>query len=266
MVYVYNVPIDFKNNIFEIMKEPPINTYTLEICSNSFYSAKQAQLGGASRIELCQNLENGGTTPSYGQIQLARKHLSIGIHVLIRPRSGDFLYNDDEFHEMIEDIRFCRKIGCDGVVIGLLDQDGQIDKRRTEILVKEAGPLTPVFHRAFDRCVDPVRSLEDIIETGCQRLLTSGQQGSAWAGRELIRDLIEQAQGRIEIMPGAGIDESNIKEILRYTGASSVHSSAKVRVESQMTFKPDSFTGMDEDVLQTSRQRVEGLIDKIKSL
>ncbi len=248
------------------MMEKNINSIFLEICANSVYSAKQAQIGGASRVELCQNLENGGTTPSYGQIKLVREALDIAVHVLIRPRSGDFLYSADEFNEIKQDILFCKDIGCDGVVIGVLDQAGNVDKVRMQELVDLAKPMCVVFHRAFDRCSNPQQSLEDIIELGCDRLLTSGQKNSAWEGRELIKTLIEQAHGRIEIMPGAGIDDSNVKAIIEYTGALSVHSSAKVVEASKMAFNQVDVNGMDEMVIHSSAERVSQLVEQIKSL
>ena len=248
------------------MKEVKINGIELEICANSIYSANQAQQAGASRVELCQNLENGGTTPSYGQIKLVRNQLHIGVHVLIRPRSGDFLYTDDEFQEIIEDIRYCKSVGCDGVVIGVLNADGSVDKERMQVLVNEAKPMCVVFHRAFDRCNDPQQAMEDIIELGCDRILTSGLQNTAWQGKDLLKDLIEQADGRIEIMPGSGVDASNVKEILNYTKAKSIHSSAKMIVPSKMIFKSNSVTGMDEDEIYSSKEKVTEIITAIQSM
>ena len=230
------------------MNEVKINGLKLEICSNSIFSAKQAEAGGASRIELCQNLENGGTTPSYGQIKLTRESLNIGVHVLIRPRTGDFLYNDDEFNEIRQDIIYCKEAGCDGIVVGILNADGS------------------VFHRAFDRCKDPMQALEDIIELGCDRILTSGQQNTAWEGRDLLKKLVQQAGDRIEIMPGSGVDATNVTAILNYTGAKSIHSSAKVIEKSKMEFKIDSVNGMDEDEIYSSQAKVEEIVAQIKSL
>lgn len=248
------------------MIEKSINGIHLEICANSLSSAKEAQLGGASRVELCQNLENGGTTPSYGQIKLVREALEIGVHVLIRPRAGDFLYSDDEFAEIKEDILYCKEAGCDGVVIGILTKDGGVDKVRMQVLVDLAKPMCVVFHRAFDRCAEPLKSLEDIIELGCDRILTSGLKNSAWEGRELIKALVDKADGRIEIMPGAGIDESNVKAIIEFTGVRSVHSSAKVLEASKMVYNQTNVKGMDEDVISSSSERVAQIIEQIKSL
>ena len=241
-------------------KEKIINGYQLEICANSTYSALQAQLGGASRVELCQSLELGGTTPSYGQIRQSRAALSIGIHVLIRPRAGDFFYSAMEFEEMKEDIRFCKDAGCDGVVLGLLNKDGSIDKARNAALVEIARPMKVVFHRAFDRCKDPFTSLEELVALGFDRILTSGLQLTAIAGKDLLKKLIDQAAGRIEIMPGAGVSDSHLLDLLSYTGARSVHSSAKINCLSQMSYNELPMMGMNEDVSETSREKVEALV------
>ncbi len=248
------------------MSEKKINGIFLEICANSPTAALAAQRAGASRVEFCQSLELGGTSPSYGQLKLARKALTIGLHVLIRPRGGDFLYNEQEFEEMKEDIAFCKEIGCDGVVIGILNKDGSVDKTRMQELVKLAKPMCVVFHRAFDRCNNPSQSLEDIIDLGCDRILTSGLQNTAWDGRDLLKELIAQANGRIEIMPGAGVNANNVKELIQYTGARSVHASAKDSKPSAMAYKQETVQGMDEDVVGTSYARVVELIEQIKSL
>ncbi|MFD1769105.1 copper homeostasis protein CutC [Sphingobacterium suaedae] len=240
--------------------EKEINGFKLEICSNSSYSALQAQLGGASRVELCQNLENGGTTPSYGQIRRTRDLLDIGMHVLIRPRGGDFVYDADHFEEMKMDVQFCREAGCDGVVIGILNTDGSVDKARNAELVALARPMTVVFHRAFDRCNDPSAALEDIISLGFDRVLTSGLRNTAEEGAPLLKELIEQANGRIEVMPGSGVNEDNVLNILRVTGARSIHSSAKITMPSSMTYTSDALDGMNEAIMETSKEKVRGLV------
>ena len=242
-----------------IATEKEINGIKLEICSNSSYSALQAQLGGASRVEFCQNLENGGITPSYGQIMRARKLLHIGMHVLIRPRGGDFVYSDDEFEEMKMDISFCKDTGCDGVVIGILSPDGSVDHTRNAALVALAKPMTVVFHRAFDRVKNPIEALEDVINLGFDRILTSGLQNTAEEGQDLLKKLMLQADGRIEIMPGSGVSAKNMVEIMKFTGAKSIHSSAKISVASRMIFDSDTLDGMNEPTLQTSRELVEEL-------
>ncbi|MCY4779745.1 copper homeostasis protein CutC [Sphingobacterium sp. UT-1RO-CII-1] len=246
--------------------ERQINGYWLEVCSNSSYSAIQAQQGGASRIELCQNLENGGTTPSYAQIKRTRDLLTIGIHVLIRPRGGDFVYNDTDFEEIKEDIKVCKDLNCDGVVIGVLKPNGTVDVDRNRELVELAKPMTTVFHRAFDRCADPFQALEDVISLGFDRILTSGLKSTASEGKELLRELVEKAAGRIEIMPGAGVHADNIKDIIRCTGVKSIHSSAKIVVNSTMTYHSSLFEGMNEPTMETSVEKVKELCALLEEL
>ncbi len=204
--------------------------YQLEICANSIQSALAAQAGGASRIELCQNLEQGGITPSYGLIREVKKRLSIPVFVLIRPRPGDFNYTDEEFSIIKYDIEACKKLGCEGVVIGILDKDQGIDSERCAELVNLARPMQVTFHRAFDCCADPLAALQDIIRSGFDRILTSGTAASAREGTSLLAQLVEQAGGRIAIMPGAGISILNIREIAEITRASEFHTSAKINL------------------------------------
>jgi copper homeostasis protein len=217
------------------------NPVLLEICANSVSSALAAQQGGAFRVELCENLYEGGTTPSYGEIKLARKLLQIKLYVLIRPRGGDFLYSDVEYDIITADVNYCIEAGCDGIVIGILNPDGTIDKERCQKLVqlaKDAG-LGVTFHRAFDMCADLEQGLEDIIALGCERILTSGGKSTAMEGARMIAHLIKKADGRIIIMPGSGISENNVADLVEFTGASEIHSSARVRVESKMEYKND---------------------------
>ncbi len=213
----------------------------LEVCANSVTSALAAQEGGAGRVELCENLYEGGTTPSHGEILLARKQLHIKLYVLIRPRGGDFLYSDLEFEVMAADVRYCAEAGCDGVVIGILNADGTIDKKRCTKLVQMAKPLGLgiTFHRAFDMCADMDQALEDIIDIGCERILTSGGKSTAMEGAATIAGLIKKAGGRISIMPGSGININNVTDLVRFTGAVEVHSSARVRMQSKMNYKND---------------------------
>ena len=241
-------------------------TYQLEICANSVLSALQAQDGGADRVELCQNLDAGGTTPSLGQVWLARAGLSIGMHVLIRPRAGDFLYSELEFLEMKSDIMFCKEAKCDGVVIGILLADGQVDTVRMAELIELARPMQVTFHRAFDRCDDPFEALEVIINLGCDRLLTSGMKNTAAEGAETIARLVEKAQGRIELMPGSGINEQNITQIAQSTGATSFHSSAKVELKSEMDYANDDVGGMGDNVWVSAKEKIRQMADKLKSL
>lgn len=210
--------------------------YRLEIIGFNIESCLIAQSAGAHRIELCDNQADGGTTPSYGFIKEARKKLHIELYPIIRPRDGDFLYNDDEFEIIKEDIIMCKQLLCDGVVIGILNADGTIDKPRCKQLVELAHPMGVTFQRAFDRADNPFKALEDIIETGCKRILTSGQKPTASEGVEAITQLIKQANDRIIIMPGSGVRSNNIQELAEKTGAVEFHSSARIFVNSKMTF------------------------------
>lgn len=241
-------------------------TYQLEICANSVLSALAAQKGGADRVELCQNLDIGGTTPSLGQVWLARAGLSIGMHVLIRPRAGDFLYSDLEFQEMKSDILFCKETKCDGVVVGILLGDGQVDTKRMAELVELARPMQVTFHRAFDRSRDPFEALEAIIGLGCDRLLTSGMKNTAAEGAETIAELVRRARGRIDVMPGSGIGVQNIKHIAALTGATSFHASAKTKVESAMDYVNDSVGGMGDTIWVSANEKIRQLADILKTL
>ncbi len=208
----------------------------LEICANSMHSALIAQDAGAHRVELCENLNEGGTTPSFGTISETRKQLHISLYVLIRPRPGDFLYTKEEFDIMKADIEMCKTLGCEGVVIGILTKDGEVDYERTQELVKLASPMGVTFHRAFDRCKDPFKALEVIINTGCERILTSGLKNSVLEATDLIKELVEKANNRISIMPGAGINSTNILELKEITNAKEYHSSAKTQKPSLMNY------------------------------
>jgi copper homeostasis protein len=216
--------------------------FKLEICIDSVQSALNAQEAGASRVELCDNLPEGGTTPGYGTIVWARNNLRIGLHVIIRPRGGDFLYSDLEYDIMRREIDVCGEAGADGIVLGILRSDGTVDVERTAKLIELARPMSATFHRAFDMCRDPVRSIEDVIASGADRLLTSGLRNSAEEGSALLRDLVIQARQRIIIMPGSGITEVNIEAIAKFTGAREFHLSARKAVESDMTFRREGIT------------------------
>jgi copper homeostasis protein len=213
--------------------------FKLEICVDSAESALNAQKAGAGRIELCTNLMEGGTTPGSGIIAVLREKLDLKIHVLIRPRGGDFLYSDLEYEMMKRDIKICRDIGVDGVVLGMLTHEGKIDIELTSGLVEYAHPLSVTFHRAFDMCSDPFRGLEDIITTGAHRVLTSGQKNKAVDGRVLIKKLNEQAGNRIIIMPGSGLTASNIELFARETGSSEFHLTGRKTIDSEMRFRKD---------------------------
>lgn len=215
-----------------------------EACVGSVDSALAAEQGGADRVELCANLLEGGTTPSAGSLRLARERLSIPISAMIRPRGGDFCYSEVELEVMRRDIDLCQEIGVDGVVLGLLRDDGAIDRERTAELIARARPLKVVFHRAFDVCRDPIEGLETLIELGLDRLLTSGQEPSVLEGLELIVELIERAGDRITVMPGAGFTERNIQKIVAQCGAREVHVAAWGSAASRMQYRnPRVFMG-----------------------
>lgn len=209
----------------------------IEICVDSVEGAMAAEHGGADRVELCDNLLEGGTTPSGGCIQLARENLKIGLQVIIRPRGGDFLYSDIEMAVMLEDVRLAKALGADGVVIGCLTAEGDIDIQKTKRLMEAARPLNVTFHRAFDMCRNPREGLESLIQLGVNRVLTSGQEATVLEGLELIRELQQQAAGRIIVMPGGGLTARNIQKIVAESGVSEVHLSARKGVESGMKFR-----------------------------
>lgn len=246
--------------------EKKINGYELEICANSFFSAQAADRGGATRIELCQSLELGGTTPSYGLIKSVLKETQLGVYVLIRPRGGDFVFSEPEINEMIYDIELCKDMGASGVVVGALNPSGEVDKQVMSRFLQVTGNMKMVFHRAFDRCRDPYTSMEQIIDLGCVRVLTSGLQDTAFKGRTLLKDLIDKYGDKIEIMPGAGVNSENIKDILLQSGAKSIHSSAKIKVPTQMEYENPNFSEMNEDEIRSSQEDIEQLAALLKKL
>jgi Uncharacterized protein involved in copper resistance len=187
-----------QNIEYRMMEE----TYVLEIATSDFETTRFAVEGGADRIELCANLNEGGTTPSYGTIYQCRENFDVLLYPIIRPRGGDFLYTADEYEIMLHDVKLCKQSGCDGIVIGLLNEDGTIDIKRTAALVDIAYPMGVTFHRAFDRCRNAFEALEQLVQIGCERILTSGQQPTVNEGMELIAELNKIADHRIIIMPG----------------------------------------------------------------
>lgn len=233
----------------------------LEICVFNTETAIAAAAAGADRIELCENYANGGTTPSYGYLRTTREKVAIPIFPMIRPRGGDYYHRPEEIEIIQKDILLCKELGFEGVVIGLLNIDGTIDKDNTARLVEVAYPLDVTFHRAFDRCKDPLEALETIIACGCTRILTSGQQPKAPDGKELIKTLVDQADGRIIIMPGSGINSSNIEMMHSFTGATEFHTSARILKQSPSTFMNPA---MPEDFRQDFTDTAE--IQRIKAL
>ena len=247
--------------------------YKIEICANSLESAIMAQKGGAQRVELCAGVLEGGLTPSTGEIiELKAKLKKVGLHVLIRPRGGDFCYSRQEMKIMKMDMHLATKLGADGLVFGCLTPQGDVDKKAMKGLLKKTRRRSITFHRAFDMCRDPFQALEDIIELGCDRILTSGQQATAVEGIPLIRKLIEQAAGRIIIMPGGGINSQNIRKIAEETGATEFHFSGRTAIESPMQYRnPRVSMGgtlqVDEySKLVTNARVVKETIEKLKEL
>ncbi|MEZ4835605.1 MAG: copper homeostasis protein CutC [Caldilineaceae bacterium] len=210
---------------------------SLEVCVDSVAGAVAAQDGGAVRVELCDNLIEGGTTPSAGTIALARRHIDIGLNVIIRPQGGDFCYSDVEFEVMRYDVEEAKRLGTDGVVIGVLTPDGDIDVDRVRALIDVARPLSVTFHRAFDVCRDPFAALETLIDLGVDRVLTSGQEPTTLEGADLIAELVRRAGDRIIIMAGGGINERNVDKIIAQTGVKEIHVSARSSVDSAMTYR-----------------------------
>jgi copper homeostasis protein len=221
-------------------------SFVIEIATSDFLTTKSAVEGGADRIELCANLAEGGTTPSYAHIKKCREAFDIALFPIIRPRGGDFLYTKDEFEIMKNDIKLCNELGCEGIVIGLLNMDGTIDMTRTSELIELAYPMDVTFHRAFDRCKDPFIGLEELIEIGCQRILTSGQKPTVSEGVDLIAELNKKSDDRIIIMPGSGVRKDNIKMLAEKTGCIEFHSSLRGKAKSPMQFVHPAFANSQE--------------------
>ncbi|XP_030841381.1 copper homeostasis protein cutC homolog isoform X2 [Strongylocentrotus purpuratus] len=210
----------------------------MEICIDSVESAIAAQDGGAARVELCANLFEGGTTPSLGLLQVIKQECpALPVFILIRPRGGDFVYSILEFQVMKQDIKLMKEHGADGFVLGVLTNDGNVDKDRCRELMALCRPLPTTFHRAFDMCADGYAALEDIISLGFDRLLTSGQESTVLEGLPMIAELVTRSQGRIIIMPGGGITERNLQRILDGSGVKEFHCSARTARQSQTTYR-----------------------------
>jgi len=237
----------------------------LEVAANSVASALAAQAGGAGRVELCTALELGGLTPSHAQIALARERLRIPLFVLVRTRAGDFRYSDLECETMQRDIEACVALGCDGVVLGVLDAEGKIDMPRCRALIAAAGNMGVTFHRAFDLSRDPAQALEDIVALGCERILTSGAQASAPDGAARIRELVVQAAGRLTVMPGAGITAQNIAA-LAATGAHEFHASAKRQLPSGMQHRQPLLADMEGGEWRSDVEQVRALVAALQAV
>ncbi|NIJ89267.1 copper homeostasis protein [Xanthomonas campestris] len=236
----------------------------LEVAADSIGSAVAAQQGGAMRVELCGGLDGGGLTPSFGTLAVVRERLQIPLYVLIRPRVGDFVFNADEVEVMRRDVEQCVRIGCDGVVLGALDRDGQVDLPTMRVLIAAAGTLGVTFHRAIDVSADPACALEDAILLGCERVLTSGARPSAVEGGDVIAALVQQAAGRIGIMPGAGVSEHNIAALRTRTGACEFHASARGAVAAQVPRPHPHITDLGGDYQRTDVARVRRMVELLR--
>ena len=237
----------------------------LEVCVDSIESAVAAQQGGAHRLELCDNMAQDGTTPSSGTITITRQNCQIPLHIMIRPRGGDFYYSEREFQTMQADIHEAKRLGADGVVLGLLNPDGTIDAARTATLISLARPLAVTFHRAFDMTPDLPAALEALIELGVERVLTSGGMPTVTGGLDCLADLIRRGRGRIIVMPGGGITAQNIRQIAHSSSATELHisSAVKINAPNPMTYhNPDG--GLDYTRQITDAGRVHHLLQALE--
>lgn len=237
-------------------------SYKLEICAGTINSALIAEANGADRIELCDNLAEGGTTPSYGMIVRCKSQLKIPFFPIIRPRGGNFVYTNDEFQIMRQDVLCCREMGCEGIVIGMLNKDSTIDMERCAELISLSGEMEITFHRAFDRCTSLERSLEDLVELGCSRVLTSGGKEFAPDATEKLKSLVRQAGFRIQIMPGSGINHRNLQKIAAETGAYEFHTTAKKLME----YDKDPINGAPFRGIETDGEHVQRLKEILRQI
>ena len=217
---------------------------TFEVCVDSAEAAIAAQEGGAHRVELCSDLIEGGLTPSHGTLRVARQRLRIAVMAMVRPRGGDFCYSETEFAVMREDLLAAKAAGADGVVFGILNPDGTVDRERTAELAGLARPLPVTFHRAFDVTRDPFEALDTLVALGVDRVLTSGQEPTVLEGLDLVVKLVEGAAGRIVVMPGGGITARNAGPIARASGARELHFASLEPRDGRMAYRnPRVFMG-----------------------
>jgi copper homeostasis protein len=250
-------------------KIPVKKSIKVEVCSFSLESCQNAEIAGANRIELCAGLYEGGTTPSAGLISLVKKEVNIDLFVMIRPRGGDFLYSIQEKKVMKADIEMAKKLGADGIVLGILKKNGEVDLAATKEMVETAWPLKITFHRAIDVSVDPFEALEAIIESGCVRILTSGQQNKAIDGLNMIEALVKKAQNRIEIMAGSGINAVNAQSFLE-KGVNALHLTGKAVRASEMAFRKSKVSmseleGISEfDLTFSDVEKIKKIVEIVK--
>ena len=238
----------------------------LEVCCGSIASVDNAVAGGAERIELCAALGVGGLTPSLGLLREARRRYpTLKIHVLIRPREGDFNYSHSEMEVLMEDVRLAVENGADGIVCGILDRNGKIDTVRTEQAIAASGGRQFTFHRAFDAVPDPISGLEVLITMGCHRVLTSGGAISAVAGAEMLKKLVRAAEERIIVMPGSGIKSSNVAHLMRTTGCTEVHASC-TRTLTPGLRGPALGTADDGSRMETDANEVAAIMAALREL
>lgn len=257
--------------MFPVLQIPmPRQKYTLEVCTDSVESAVIAAQAGADRLELCSNLVIGGTTPTQALFSQVRKKCDLRIHVLIRPRFGDFCYTEDEFAIILEEIKAFRSLGADGIVIGALTPDGEPDCKEMEKMKKCAGDMWVTLHRAFDMCRDPYVALEQAYQLGINSILTSGQADSCMEGAECIRSLVRQSAGKIEIMAGGGVNAEVIRKMHEITGASAYHMSGKTVLDSPMRYRRANvhmgLPGISEyDIWRTDAGKIKEAADMLRS-
>ena len=238
----------------------------LEVPVFDIKGALIAQKAGAHRLELCSSLSEGGITPSHGMIKWAKENLEIPFFVMIRPRSGNFVYSKEEIEIMLEDIIFCREIGIQGVVFGILTNEGNVHVSQCLKLLSATGSMQTTFHRAFDRSADPFQALEDIINCGFNRILSSGLKNAAPEGAELLSNLVKKAGNQIIIMPGSGVDDTNIEKLHETVGAHEYHSSAKIEVENEDIGPAISSLENNSKEWLVSSEKIKSIIQWIKKI
>jgi copper homeostasis protein len=251
------------------MTSPAENKVLVEVCVDSVPSALAAQEGGADRVELCDNLLEGGTTPSAGAIEVARRHLRIGLQVIVRPRGGDFCYSDVEYQVMTRDVARAKELEADGVVIGILREDGSVDLERIRGLVEVARPMSVTFHRAFDMSRDAAEALEALVGLGIDRVLTTGQEDSIWDGLERVADLVQRAGTRIVVMPG-GCSDRNVKAVVARTRAREVHvvgtrtAESRMRHRNSRCFMGGALRPAEYSWAETDPGRIRAIVDAVR--
>jgi copper homeostasis protein len=243
----------------------------IEVCAFSLESCLAAEKGGANRIELCGSMYEGGTTPSAGLIQMAKQRVNLEIHAMIRPRGGDFCYSEDEISVMQADISMAKALGCEGIVLGILQSNGQVNISQTKAFVALAKPMQTTFHRAIDMTPDYSKALEDIIESGCDRILTSGQKNTAMEGVENIKTLVKQANSRIEIMAGSGVNTDNALTLMQ-SGVQALHLTGKASRDSEMVFRKEGIAmgGLSEvpeyGIIYSDAEKIRAVVAYLKSM